>query len=1057
MTRTDGPFSPFKGLAAFDDSDLDALLFFGREREIEVIAANLQAARLTVLYGPSGVGKSSILRAGVAPRLRREVNAAVEIVDRWAGGGLAAVEDAIARRAGDVDLYLILDQFEEYFVYHSADTGMSELLAGVVGDAGSRVNVLVGIREDAVAQLDEFRRALPTLLSNRLGLERLDRAAAREAIVRPVARYAELTSQSVEVEPALVEQVLHDVTAGRVDLAGPARGGADGDRSDTIEAPYLQLVLQTVWEAERATGSTVLRAETLQRLGGAARIVEDHLEHAMADFTRQEKDAAAAMYNHLVTPSGTKIAHRVGDLARYASLGEGEASHVLEKLAQERIVRAGSEDGPASVRYEIFHDVLADAVLAWRARHEENAALRQAERRRRRAFGVATAALAALILVGAIAVYALVERGNSRAQARRARAEALAAEALTQLSIDPSASLRLADAAAGLRHDVREEAVLRNALQADRLRGTLRTGGAVSVVGYDASGGHEFVAGADGNVRVYRTRSSRPLRVFVQGSPVTAAAISADGRFVAGGGRNGSGRLWDVASGRTVRAVLFPSEVRTVAFARSGRLVLATNAEITVWRVRDGKRVLSISVERPARLVKVVVSPDGRRAVVVYRFRRAYVYDLLTGRVTARLAHNGFIQDAAYSPDGRLIATGGYAGSAGGIRLWDAHTGRLVRELHGALLHVDDVTFSPDGTLVGAASGEGTARVWETSTGTETAIMIGHQNQLSSVDFNPSGTALVSASSDGTARVWGASGGRAGRILAVLAGHRAPVVAAVFAPDGRSVLTAGEDGTARVWDPGSEPQLILLARSARPVTDLGVSADGRFLFIEHDSGEAEQRRLDGRLVGPVLRSDDVVSHGERTVRITRDGRTRVLRPPGAPVNDAALAPDGSTLAVAADDGAVQLWDAATGELRLRLLGHSDAVTAVAFSPDSSLVVSASTDRDARIWDVESGRLVQRLHGHFGPVLDARFSPDGRWVVTAGPITAGLWLVHSSAPPIFLDAPVERPLSSAAFAGHHGRLVVAASLDGSVRAYRCDICGTLDELLSLARRRLAAER
>src|SRR2546425_12923973 len=120
------PPSPYKGLAPFEDSDLDALLFFGRERESEVIAANLMASRITVLYGPSGVGKSSVLRAGVAHRLRREQEVEVVVFSTWTGDPVAALIEAVggignsmvdaladaADRAGG-DLYLILDQFEE--------------------------------------------------------------------------------------------------------------------------------------------------------------------------------------------------------------------------------------------------------------------------------------------------------------------------------------------------------------------------------------------------------------------------------------------------------------------------------------------------------------------------------------------------------------------------------------------------------------------------------------------------------------------------------------------------------------------------------------------------------------------------------------------------------------------------------------------------------------------------------------------------------------------------------------------------------------------------------
>ena len=92
------PSSPFKGLSAFDDSDLDALFFFGREREREVIVANAVATRLTVLYGDSGVGKSSILRAGVLRRLRElEPDARVAVFDTWSDDVSATLADARLR------------------------------------------------------------------------------------------------------------------------------------------------------------------------------------------------------------------------------------------------------------------------------------------------------------------------------------------------------------------------------------------------------------------------------------------------------------------------------------------------------------------------------------------------------------------------------------------------------------------------------------------------------------------------------------------------------------------------------------------------------------------------------------------------------------------------------------------------------------------------------------------------------------------------------------------------------------------------------------------------
>ena len=171
--------SPYKGLATFEDSELDALLFFGREREAEVIVANLLASKLTVLYGPSGVGKSSILRAAVVRRLREVAPAAeVALLNEW------TVEPSLPSPEGET--FLILDQFEEYFLYHEEGTLFEDLPALLEQPL---VHVLIAVREDALARLDAFQSRIPTVFANRLRLDHLDAAAARAAIVGPLDRW----------------------------------------------------------------------------------------------------------------------------------------------------------------------------------------------------------------------------------------------------------------------------------------------------------------------------------------------------------------------------------------------------------------------------------------------------------------------------------------------------------------------------------------------------------------------------------------------------------------------------------------------------------------------------------------------------------------------------------------------------------------------------------------------------------------------------------------------------------------------------------------------------
>jgi WD40 repeat protein len=801
----------------------------------------------------------------------------------------------------------------------------------------------------------------------------------------------------------------------------------------------------------------------------------------MAGLTSEEQDAAAAMYDHLVTPSGTKIAHGVGDLARYAHVPEPDAASVLQKLARERILRGTADDGGAGVRYEIFHDVLADAVLAWRARHEEEEAVARAHEQRRRARFVAAAALAGLLIVAAIAIFALVERSNARSQADRARAGEFVARALNLLNTDPAGSVRLAYDAARLEPGLPEEDALGNALSKDRLRTTMHTGGRVTVAAFDPSANRVLVASTDGEVRLYRRGSTRAIRVFRHGAPVQAAVLG--GRLLLSGGTDGKVRIWDARSGKLLHTLDAHGPVRTLVFGlhRSVLLTVAQNGTVRLWSARTWRPLSSLRTHIKTKLVNAVLDPAAKRVFAVTDDRFLRVYSVRTGRLIRRLKHDGFVRAVVFSPNGRLLLTSDHGGT---IRLWRATDLRLVRELHGALRNVPVAVWSRDGKKIAAASSDGTARLWDAATGNQVAIMIGHTNEVTSVAFNPAGDAVVSTSADHTARVWGATPDKGGRLLSVLAGHTSTVTSASFSSDGRSVLTAADDGTARLWDPGSEPNLEVVFDAANPLTAFAVNAAGdRILIGDHD-GQVRVLSLPGARVlesfqtrgpagdvafGPTrpvavvapltaiafsARGNLVATADDRAVHVGPVDRPphRTLRPEGSPIHDLAFSPDGRTLAVALDDGTAQLWDVDTGRLSRTLHAHTNRVLGVAYSRDGKLLVTASRDRDAKIWNPVTGALVRLLHGHFGPVLAAAFSPDDRWVVTAGPTTAGLWNV-ASGDQTFLSGPTKAPIIGAAFAGPDGRTVVTAGADGTVRTFRCGGCGNIEELLAIAKRRL----
>ncbi len=428
MTEAALPTTPYKGLIPYEEKD--APFFFGRQPDQKIITANLMARRLTLFYGPSGVGKSSVLRAGVAHHLREMARQnlakrgkpefAVVVFNRWRDIPLAYLELEVlksvasaldgqpqqsGRMPGDFvemlrinseriggRLLIILDQFEEYFLYHAQEDGPGTFAAEfprAINDPNLPISFLISIREDAVAKLDKFEGRIPNLFDNILRIEHLDREAAREAIERPVDRHNQLfeaKDQKMKIEPALVDAVLDQVKTGQVVIGEAGRGTIGGEEGDAqIETPFLQLVMTRLWQEEMRAGSRVLRQETLKRLGGAKRIVETHLDEAMSELSPEEQRIASLIFQHLVTRSRTKIAYPVLDLAEEYLIKPDQIISVVENLSsgENRILRAVAAplDQPGLLRYEIFHDVLANAILEWRRRYVETQERAETERK----------------------------------------------------------------------------------------------------------------------------------------------------------------------------------------------------------------------------------------------------------------------------------------------------------------------------------------------------------------------------------------------------------------------------------------------------------------------------------------------------------------------------------------------------------------------------------------------------------------------------------------------------------------------------------------------------
>jgi CHASE2 domain-containing sensor protein len=419
---------PFPGLVPYTKDDAE--FFYGREVEREILIDNLIAYDLCVLYGPSGVGKSSLLRAGVAASPRgpepasspRQEDGLIGLVfDTWTGdpaGELErAVEELLDERLGERQLkpqgslserivsaaealqgwlVIMLDQFEDYAArgpFEDPSAAQPFDLAQLLEEVGSAASFLIAIREDSLALLDRFGDTIPGLFDNLIRLDHLEPTEAATAITGPVERWSagRLPSDQMSVEEdTLVEAVIEGVSSSDCAQSRPV-----------IRAPYLQLVMRRLWLRERSTGSSTLRLQTLIDLGDCEGIVASHLDDVLADLSSDERALAAQLLRYLVTPSGKRIAMSAADLVAYAKRVNPEvkvkvdaAGEMLERLAgRPRLLQPVGEG-----RYELTHEALAEPVADWLERQEAKGARRREHRRLLAVFAFVACVLFALTL-----------------------------------------------------------------------------------------------------------------------------------------------------------------------------------------------------------------------------------------------------------------------------------------------------------------------------------------------------------------------------------------------------------------------------------------------------------------------------------------------------------------------------------------------------------------------------------------------------------------------------------------------------------------------------------
>ena len=1006
--------SPYKGLAAFTEADADN--FYGREDTIDRVADLVSQEPLVPIFGASGSGKSSLVQAGLIPKLRQDLNCNWQILTMRPGSKpFDALAQAITNTnlanldsiALDIELasepsklttklaqmripqhrlLLFIDQFEELFT-QVADPAICQKflqsLADAVRNAPNFVLVFT-LRDDFSSKLqnnihdDDFRPLLERYRPQPLvGMTR-DRLKA--AITAPVSKL------NVEFEGGLVDRLWQDVG------------------NDAGSLPLLQLVLDLLWQHQEPRLLTHNSYDAICGDRGLKIVLANLAEQIYDGYVKQDRvKQFKQVFLRLVT-LGDGNTPNTRRTATYAEIGEHNWREIVVPLSTERLLTTDRDRKTHEETVEIIHETL---IRSWQrltgwiedCRHElerieeiETAAIRWDRHQRSQQDLWSGKKLKAarkfsqdrerFLPLKAIANDFLVA-GSKKQRWTTAGVLMVLGTIVPGLALLAWSQWRQAQ--------LNEANALGNAAMSLVNRGQNLDGLVTAIkagrILQAQQASNPIVTSA---LQTALDRCNERNRLSGHQNVILSVSFSPDGKTLASGSDDKTIKLWDLATGKELQTLSgHQDEIYSVSFSPDGKTLASGSRDKTIklWDLATGKELQTLSGHQED-ISSVSFSPDGKTLASGSWDKTIKLWDLATGKELQTLSgHQEGISSVRFSPDGKTLASGSWDKT---IKLWDLTTDKELQTLSGHQDWISSVRFSPDGKTLASGSHDKTIKLWDLATGKEIQTLSGHQKGISSVSFSPDGKTLASGSHDKTIKLWDLA---TGKELQTLSGHQDMISSVRFSPDGKTLASGSWDKTIKLWDLTTDKELQTLSGHQDKISSVSFSPDGKTLASGSDDKTIKLWDLaTGKELQTLSGHQDKIS----SVSFSPDGKTlasgswvttiklwdlatgqelQTLSQNG--IYSVSFSPDGKTLASGSDDNIIKLWDLVSGQELQTLSGHQDKISSVSFSPDGKTLASGSDDKTIKLWDLATGKELQTLSGHQDKISSVRFSPDGK--------------------------------------------------------------------------------